>query len=113
MRAAALTISCAALIVGGCAERDRAETDPPGAAMSHVAATAAPGPGEEKIANAMRSAPDSIARPARILDWPTAEGGEFRELRAGTNDWTCYPSTPAAPGALGEDPMCLDPVFQQ
>jgi hypothetical protein len=74
---------------------------------------AQPGSDEEKIANAMSAAPDSIARAATIMDWPASEGGEFRQLRAGTNDWTCHPNTPGTAGSVGEDPMCLDPVFQR
>jgi hypothetical protein len=63
----------------------------------------------------MAAAPDSISRAATIMDWPATQGGEFRQLRAGTNNYVCYPSTPGATGprALLQDPMCLDPVFQQ
>jgi hypothetical protein len=47
------------------------------------------------------------------MDWPATEGGKFVQLRAGKNGWVCYPSTPAATGAVGQDPMCLDPEFQK
>jgi hypothetical protein len=116
MRISALAAGCAAVaLLFGCAPRDdAADAERTGAvATTHMATTASTATDEEKIANAMSSAPDSIARHARILDWPAAEGSEFRELRAGTNGWTCYPSAPAQPGAIGEDPMCLDRVFQQ
>lgn len=110
-------VLCGCVIAGiaiGCAPRDAAESaSDTTAAPSHMAATAQPGSDEEKIANAMSAAPDSIARNATILDWPATEGGEFRQLRAGTNGWTCYPNTPAPASAPGEDPMCLDAVFQQ
>ena len=67
---------------------------------------------QDKIASAMSAAPESVARNATILDWPSEPGGEARQLRAGTNGWVCYPSTPAAVSAAGEDPMCLDRTFQ-
>jgi hypothetical protein len=66
-----------------------------------------------RIANAMSAAPPSIANAATIMDWPSAQGGQARQLRAGSNGWVCYPSTPAAAGAPGEDPMCLDRAFQE
>jgi hypothetical protein len=67
-----------------------------------------------KIAEAESAAPAVIAANATIMDWPATEGGEPRLLRTGTNGWTCFPSTPVAPGteAQGEDPMCLDAPFQ-
>lgn len=63
---------------------------------------------EAKIANAESAAPADIAKNATIMDWPAEEGGEMTQLRAGTNGWTCFPSTPAAIGSQEEDPMCLD-----
>jgi hypothetical protein len=68
---------------------------------------------EGKIRNAMSAAPDSVSSAATILDWPATEGGKFIQLRAGKNGWVCYPATPAATGAVGEDPMCLDAEFQK
>src|SRR5688572_10386175 len=47
------------------------------------------GQAEEKIQNAMSAAPASIAQDATILDWPAEAGGEFVELRSGSNGWTC------------------------
>jgi hypothetical protein len=79
-----------------------------------TAATPAPAPGspEAKIAQAESAAPAAIASAATIMDWPATEGGEPTMLRQGTNGWVCYPATPAATGASGEDPMCLDQQFQ-
>jgi hypothetical protein len=68
---------------------------------------------EGKIKNAMSAAPDSVSSGATIMDWPATEGGKFVQLRAGKNGWVCYPATPAATGAVGEDPMCLDAEFQK
>jgi hypothetical protein len=75
-----------------------------------MAETAAPEPGSRqwKIQNAMSAAPPEIAANATIMDWPAAEGGEPTVLQPGTNGWTCFPNTPAATGASGDDPMCLD-----
>jgi len=75
--------------------------------------SAAPTTEEGKIQNAMSAAPDSVSQAATIMDWPATEGGKFAQLRAGTNGWVCYPSTPAASGAVGQDPMCLDAEFQK
>ncbi len=54
---------------------------------------------EAKIKNAMSAAPASIAEHATIMDWDNTE------LRAGTNDWTCFPAMPDNPA---DDPMCGD-----
>jgi hypothetical protein len=64
-----------------------------------------------KITNAMSAAPASISKNATIMDWPASPGGQPRQLRAGTNDWVCYPTTPGE-FAAGEDPMCLDKAWQ-
>lgn len=72
-----------------------------------------PGTPEAKIANAESAAPPEIAHNATILDWPTEEGGEPVQLRAGTNGWTCFPSSPNPTGAVGQDPMCLDGEFMK
>ena len=46
------------------------------------------------------------------MDWPENEGAPMKHLRAGTNGWTCMPSSPApSAGAAREDPMCADPSF--
>ncbi len=54
---------------------------------------------EAKIKNAMSAAPASIAEHATIMDWDNTE------LRAGTNDWTCFPAMPDTPA---DDPTCVD-----
>ncbi len=71
----------------------------------------APGTPEARIREAMSAAPASIAADATIMDWPATEGGAPTELRAGTNGWTCFPSSPAAVTAAEEDPMCLDDAW--
>ena len=61
----------------------------------------------------MSAAPAEISKHATIMDWPAKDGGQPRQLRAGTNGWVCFPSTPAKFGAAsGGDPMCLDKQWQ-
>lgn len=90
------------------AEAERAEV----ASMAGEAEAQTPprGSTEWKIQNAMSAAPPELAGSATIMDWPETEDGEMRELRAGTNGWTCMPSTPEVFEQRGvvEDPMCLD-----
>jgi len=83
------------------------------ASTAAMTASAAPATNDEKIKNAMSAAPDSVSSAATVMDWPATEGGKFVQLRSGKNGWVCYPSTPAATGAVGQDPMCLDPEFQK
>ena len=67
---------------------------------------------QAKIRQAMSAAPADVAKDATIMDWPDTPNGEMKQLRAGTNGWTCMPSTPSEFGAAsGADPMCLDKSF--
>ncbi len=68
-------------------------------------------PSTDPIFDAMSAAPLRVSENARVVDWPTeASGGEFIELRAGTNGWTCLADDPATPT---HDPMCLDENFME
>jgi len=114
----ALVLSLAS--VAACTSKEAARTSDSTAAAASTTASAAstttsaaPTTEEGKIQNAMSAAPDSVSQAATIMDWPATEGGKFAQLRAGTNGWVCYPSTPAASGAVGQDPMCLDAEFQK
>jgi hypothetical protein len=67
----------------------------------------------QKIAEAMSAAPAEIGKHATIMDWPEKEGGQPRQLRKGTNEWACFPSSPTQYGhASQQDPMCLDKQWQ-
>jgi hypothetical protein len=68
---------------------------------------------DQKIADALSAAPASVSGNATVMDWPMATGGPMQQLRAGTNGWVCYPTTPIvyANGAR-RDAMCVDPEFQ-
>lgn len=72
--------------------------------------TALPGTDEWKIQNAVSAAPDMISKDATVVDWPAKEGDAFRELRRGTNTWTCTPDMPSSPG---NDPFCGDEMTMQ
>ena len=48
----------------------------------------------EKIADALRAAPNFITDGATIVDYPASKGGEFRVLRKGSSEWTCLPGPP-------------------
>jgi hypothetical protein len=58
---------------------------------------------EEKIADALRAAPDYIADAATVVDWDMTT-----VLRAGSPDWICMPTPPGKPHAA---PMCGDPTM--
>jgi hypothetical protein len=64
----------------------------------------------EKIASAQQAGPQFVTRNATVLDYPTSPSGEFRVLRAGSNEWTCIPGFP---GAAHAEPGCFDQVFLQ
>ena len=70
-----------------------------------------PGTDAEKIADALRAAPNFITDGATIVDYPASKGGEFRVLRKGSNEWTCLPGPP--PGSKHDDPGCFDSIFFQ
>jgi hypothetical protein len=102
--------------LAACSKPAASTADTATAASTTVSSTATASPdlttNAGKIQNAMSAAPDSISSGATIMDWPATEGGKFVQLRAGKNGWVCYPATPAATTAVGEDPMCLDTEFQ-
>ncbi|HEY6064519.1 MAG TPA: hypothetical protein VIY96_00085, partial [Thermoanaerobaculia bacterium] len=58
-----------------------------------------------KIQNALSAAPPAISKNATVMDWPATEGGEMKQLKAGTNGWTCLPDMADTPA---NDPMCMD-----
>lgn len=67
----------------------------------------------QKIADAVSAAPASVASGAAVMDWPTTSGAPMKQLRAGSNGWVCYPTTPIVyDNGAYRDAMCLDPEFQ-
>jgi len=63
---------------------------------------------QTQIASAMAAGPASIAEKATIMGNEMDAEGNPVVLRAGSNDWTCFPDAPGTPDL---DPMCLDPTF--
>jgi hypothetical protein len=55
------------------------------------------------IASAEKAAPAKVAKGATIV--AMGADGSMRELRKGTNGFTCMPDNPETPGP---DPMCMD-----
>jgi hypothetical protein len=55
------------------------------------------------IKQALSAAPAKIAKNAAVV--APQPDGTMKELRPGTNDFTCLPDDPQTPGG---DPMCLD-----
>jgi hypothetical protein len=77
----------------------------------HAAAAAKAGMTDaQKIASAMSAAPPGISAKATIMEFPATEGGEMKQLRAGSNGWVCFPTTASGPKG-GNDPMCLDKAW--
>ena len=67
------------------------------------ASGAAPSGDEALIASAEKAAPAAVARDAAVV--AVDANGTMRELRKGTNGFTCMPDNPETPGP---DPMCGD-----
>lgn len=68
---------------------------------------------DQKIADAVSAAPASVTDNATVMDWPATTGGQMQQLRAGTNGWVCYPTTPIVyANGSRRDAMCVDPAFQ-
>src|SRR5690349_8611731 len=57
------------------------------------------GSAEWKIAAFTQAAPPEIGANAAVMDWADSTTKEMKELRAGTNGWTCMPSTVSGVGA--------------
>jgi hypothetical protein len=65
--------------------------------------TATSGSSSDPVQSAESAAPAAIAHNASIM---TADAtGAMKEVRKGTNGWTCIPDAPDTPGP---DPMCFD-----
>lgn len=68
---------------------------------------------QQKIADALRAAPDFVTKDALILDWPANPkdpNGEYRVLRQGNGPWICLPGVPLYPH---DEPMCADTISMQ
>jgi hypothetical protein len=108
-----LAVGLAALAIAGCKVRSAREetarttsTVSEGKLVSDTLRNAG-GASGSKVDNAMAAGPKSIASNATIMDWPSKEGGQMTQLRAGSNGWVCLPSSQT------DDAMCLDKTFQE
>ena len=69
-----------------------------------------PGTPAEKIANALAALPVTVRAAARVVDYPAKVGDPYPELRAGSNEWTCFPDYPPS---QGDDPTCYNRAGMQ
>jgi hypothetical protein len=105
-------LTVAALLVVGTMAATAQHADHHTSASTRTTTTTSSTTTQTKIRQAMRAAPPEISRKAAIMDWPEKEGMPMKHLRAGTNGWTCMPSTPVeVTSPLQEDPMCVDKSF--
>lgn len=88
-------VSAVALSLAACSRKE-----PEATASAGEATTAAP---TDPVASAESAAPKAIAAAASVVT--VDDKGAMKELRKGTNGWTCMPDSPATPGP---DPMCMD-----
>ena len=98
----ALCVTSALLALGGCMKDPNAKK----AAADNAAATnssTVPADDSDPTASAQSAAPASISADAAVIQ--VAADGSVKELRKGTNGWTCMPDSPTTPGP---DPMCFD-----
>lgn len=101
----ALSLACVLALVACQAREAPADTASQAGATASAPDLDTP---EGKIQDAMSAAPAAVAQGATIMDWPATEDGDMTQLRAGTNGWTCFPTTPTTRAAGHRDPMCAD-----
>jgi hypothetical protein len=93
---ALLLVAGAACALGGCHKAGVATGESNSAATQTTAA-------KDPIESAQSAAPASVAKNASIVTLDAT--GAMKELRKGSNGWTCMPDSPTTPGP---DPMCMD-----
>jgi len=96
-----MLLAAALMVLVGCSSQQREATHKAESKAAAGPEAAAATSDEEKIKIAMSAAPADISRNATIVD--PEEGGHMRQLRAGSNGWTCM----AKPQV-----MCLDKEWQ-
>ncbi len=102
-------VTLLAIAVIPCQAQGQAKGPPAkGGEMGKMAAGGAPGSKEAKIQSALSAGPKSITANAAVVDWPSSPTDSMKQLRAGTNGWTCLPNVPDTPG---NDPMCMDKTW--
>ena len=113
MRMTSITVAIVAVLGAGSLGAQQPDMHMKGSMKGTMKGPMTPSPAAQaRIRQAMQAAPPEISAHATIVDWPEKDGMPMKELRPGTNGWTCMPSSPAAPdGPAGEDPMCVDKTF--
>jgi len=87
--------------LGACMKQSNSAADNNSAAAeTNTASAAKPG---DPVSSAESAAPASIAHDAAVVTVDSS--GAMKELRKGSNGWTCMPDAPDTPGP---DPMCFD-----
>lgn len=95
-----LLLGGSALALSSCSQKPRESAE----ANARVATpAAAPAASSDPVKVALSAAPASIARDAAVM--APAPDGSMKQLRAGSNGFTCMPDNPETPGP---DPMCAD-----
>ena len=95
----ALLVTGAIFALGACMKESRSTK----AAPANDAEATAAADQSDPAASAQSAAPASISGGATLVQ--ASADGSMKELRKGTNGWTCMPDSPATPGP---DPMCFD-----
>jgi len=95
----ALLVTGALFALGACMKDPNAKR----AAADTTAEKPAATDDSDPTASAQSAAPASISADAAVMQ--VAADGSVKELRKGTNGWTCMPDNPQTPG---KDPMCMD-----
>src|SRR6476660_5184148 len=95
----ALLVTGAVVALGACMKDPNTAEN---RSANHAKAVAAADQ-SDPMASAQSAAPASISGNATIVQ--ASADGSMKELRKGTNGWTCMPDAPATPGP---DPMCFD-----
>ena len=99
---AVLCLSLGAMALAGAA-CNKPQAQPAAAATPAVAAAPVANGDAGLIASAEKAAPPAVAKDAGVVTVDAK--GAMRELRKGTNGFTCMPDNPETPGP---DPMCGD-----
>ena len=94
-----LLLAGAVIAVGGCNKAGTSTS----AADTKSAAPARSNASTDPVASAESAAPASLAHNASVM--VADASGAMKEVRKGTNGWTCIPDDPHTPGT---DPMCFD-----
>ena len=100
-----IVVTCLVAVVLGTTSSVLSQSSPQGSKMkpANQAGAMKMMSDADKIKSALSAAPASIAKNAAVMDMD--EKMQLKQLKAGTNGWSCFPDMPTTPGP---DPMCVD-----